>query len=386
MGGASAAAPLDAIGAIFWNPATTSGLGSSQLGFGVELLFPQARMSSSLPIGFSGSTTSDAGVFVLPSVGLVYQPEGSAWTFGLGLFCPAGFAVNYPGSTTNPLLTPPPPNGFGFGPIAAEYQVFQIAPTVSYQLTDRLSIGFGPLLDLAALRIDPALITSPNADGAYPRGNPSEYAWGAGFQVGLYYVTQAGWHLGTSLKSPQWFDSFEFHSIDAQGRPRDFGFHVDNPLIWSIGGAYTGFERWTLATDLRFINYRNTVGFSHTGFDATGALLGVGWDNVFALALGAQYQVTEPFSVRLGYTFNTNPIDSAVASFNVATPLIVQHTIAVGASYNITASLTISAAYVHCFENSVQGPIVSPFGPIPGSSIQSNAWADSFVFGGSVRF
>jgi long-chain fatty acid transport protein len=386
MGGASTAAPLDSIGALYWNPATTSGLPGSELAFGVELLFPQARLSSSLPIGVAGTTTSDAGVFVLPSVGLVYQPEDSRWTFGLGLFAPTGFAVNYPGSTSNPVLTPPPPSGFGFGPLAAQYEVFQIAPTVSYQLTDRLSIGFGPILDLATLRIDPALITSPNATGAYPRGNPSEYAWGAGFQVGLYYVTEAGWHFGTALKSPQWFESFEYHTIDALGQPRDFHFHFNNPLIWSVGGAYSGFERWTLATDLRFINYRDTVGFSHTGFDATGALRGLGWDNVFVLALGAQYQLTEALSLRMGYTFNTNPINSDIAAFNVASPLIVQHTLAVGASYSFNRCFSLSAAYVHSFENSVQGAIISPFGPIPGSSVQSDAWADSFIFGGTVKF
>jgi long-chain fatty acid transport protein len=386
MGGASTAAPLDSIGALYWNPATTSGLAGSELAFGVELLFPQARLSSALPIGVAGSTISDAGVYVLPSVGMVYQPEDSRCTFGLGLFAPEGFAVNYPGSATNPLLTAPPPNGIGFGPINVVYQVFQIAPTVAFQLTDRLSIGFGPTLDLASLRADPALITSPNANGAYPQGNHSNVAWGAGFQVGLYYVTENGWHFGTSLKSPQWFDAFEFHSTDALGQPRDFHFGVNNPLIWSIGGAYSGFERWTLATDMRFIDYRDTRGFSQTGFDATGALRGLGWDNVFVLALGAQYQLTEPLSLRMGYTFNTNPISSAVASFNLASPLIVQHTLAVGASYSLNRCLSLSAAYVHSFENSVQGTIISPFGPIPGSSVQSDAWADSFIFGGTVKF
>ena len=36
MGGASTAAPLDATGALFWNPATLSGLPSSELDFALE--------------------------------------------------------------------------------------------------------------------------------------------------------------------------------------------------------------------------------------------------------------------------------------------------------------------------------------------------------------
>jgi long-chain fatty acid transport protein len=396
MGGASTAAPLDSIGALYWNPATTSGLPSNEMAFGAEMLFPQARLSSSLalgslggglpPLGLSGSDRSEEGVFVLPSVGLVYRPDNSVWTFGLGMFVPAGFAINYPGSSTNPLLTPAPPNGFGFGPTTAVYEVFQIAPTMACQLTDRLSIGGGPLLDVASLDFDPGLVFSPNANGSFSPATHTRYAWGAGFQLGLYYALENGWQFGTSFKSPQWFESFQFNSTDAKGRQRDVHFLLDNPMICSVGGAYTGFERWTLASDMRFIDYHNTNGFNKTGFDSTGALRGLGWDSLFVLALGAQYQLTEPLSLRLGYTFNTNPIDHDTAFFNSLSPLIIQHTLAFGASYSFTRALMMSVAYVHAFENAVQGPIISPFGALPGSTAQSNAWADSFIFGGTVRF
>src|SRR5437762_2737551 len=112
MGGASTAAPLDASGAIHWNPAAISGLGHSDVDFGVELLYPQVKLSSSLPAGPPGSglppvplygiTRSDGGVFPLPTAGLVYQPEDSPWTYGLGIFDVGGFFVNYPASLTNP--------------------------------------------------------------------------------------------------------------------------------------------------------------------------------------------------------------------------------------------------------------------------------------------
>ena len=49
MGGATTAAPLDATGALYWNPATIGGLPSSQLDLGVELLYPHATLSSRIP-------------------------------------------------------------------------------------------------------------------------------------------------------------------------------------------------------------------------------------------------------------------------------------------------------------------------------------------------
>jgi hypothetical protein len=71
------------------------------------------------------------------------------------------------------LLTAPPPNGIGFGPIYSDYQVLQIAPAVAYQVTDRVAAG--PTVDLATLRVDPGFFAAPdNANGdaapTYPRG------------------------------------------------------------------------------------------------------------------------------------------------------------------------------------------------------------------------
>src|SRR5689334_13453795 len=75
MAGASVAAPLSATGAVFWNPATTVALESSQVELGAELLYPQSKLSSSVPAGslapgfppvtVAGSTWAENGVFPL---------------------------------------------------------------------------------------------------------------------------------------------------------------------------------------------------------------------------------------------------------------------------------------------------------------------------------
>ena len=54
MGGTAVAAPIDSIGSLFWNPATSSALPSSSLDFGVEMLWPQTTLSSSLPANTFG--------------------------------------------------------------------------------------------------------------------------------------------------------------------------------------------------------------------------------------------------------------------------------------------------------------------------------------------
>ena len=60
--------------------------------------------------------------------------------------------------------------------------------------------------------------------------------------------------------------------------------------------------------------------------------------------------------------------------------------LAVGASYQLTQCLSLSLAYVHDFENSVSGPIVTPRGVIPLSSVKSEISADAVLLGAGVKF
>jgi long-chain fatty acid transport protein len=324
-------------------------------------------------------------------MGLVYRPDCSNWTFGLGIYEVGGFTVNYPASLTNPILTAQPPLGIGLGAIYSQLQIFQIAPTATYRLSDTLSVGFAATTDLAYLQADPAVIAPPDDSlhsgfPNFPTGTHTRVTWGQGFQAGVYYSPGAGWNFGASVKSPQWFEPFRFNAQDELGQPRSFKFHFDMPMIVSVGVGYTGFARWVLAADLRYVDFKNTAGLREGGFDALGAVRGLGWNNAFALSLGAQYRVTDALSMRLGYSFNTNPIPDSQSSFNVASATIVEHALAVGLSYQLTNSLILSLAYAHDFDNSITGPIISAAGTIPGSSVTSEVAADAILLGAQLRY
>jgi len=256
------------------------------------------------------------------------------------------------------------------------------------QLTDHLSFGFAPTIDLGFLEADPAFIVAPNIVNGfpeYPPGTHTETQWGAGFQLGLYYALQ-DWQFGSSFKSPQWFEPFRFDSVNAAGGPRTIKFDFDYPMILSEGIAYSGFENWLLTADLRYIDYRNTEGFRDRGFDATGAARGLGWDSIWGVSAGAQYRLTDFLTLRAGYSYNENPIDNIETSFNVASPVIIEHTLYVGASYRVSDNLILSAAYAHAFQNSITGPLLQPTGPIPGYNVTSTISADTFLFGATVQF
>ena len=405
MGGAAVAAPLDASGSLFWNPATISGLGRSEMGFGTELIIPRTTITSRIDAGtlgaglptrtLSGVTGGNNGVFPLPAFGLVYQPDKSPFTYGFGLFDLGGFGVSYPASTTNPVLTPQFPRGYGVGPLFSQYQAFQLSPTMAMKLTDEIAIGVQANLDLAYLTASPAIFAPPSpvqgpfglgpvyADASHDRSRV-----GGGFQVGAYYTpTDSDWNFGASFKSPQWFETSTFPTVTPAGRPSQVKTDLDFPMIASVGTAYHGIDRLLVALDLRYVGFRETNGYRHTGFDAEGALRGLGFQDIFAVALGAQYQLTERWSARSGYTFNMNPIGNAVTTYNLASPLNIQHSLAMGLTCAVTKTFKITAGYVHYFQNVNNGPIVEPgLGLVPRSSVRTASAGDSLLIGANVTF
>lgn len=395
------AAGIDAPGAVYWNPASISGLERSELAAGIDSVFPRSTLASTVDAGalglglplhtLSGSNTADNGVFPLPYLGLVYKPDDSPWAFGLGIFSVGGFSVNYPASTTNPVLTPQPPQGIGLGSIYSQLIVLEVNPVVSYRLTDHLSFGIGPAIGLANVKVDPAFITSPDAAAGgifakYPSGVHTPFIWGGGAEAGLFYTLDQGWRLGASIKSPRWFEKERFQSQDQAGGPRFFTFKADVPMIVSAGVAYAGFDRWLFAADAHYIDYGNAAGLRQSGFDSTGAVMGIGWRSIWAIALGAQYRMTDGLTLRAGYTWNQSPVDSQQAFFNVASPAIVQNAFTVGATYQVTEDLSFSAVYGYGFPNSVSGPIVLPGGSLPGTNITNTASGQLVVLGATVRF
>jgi long-chain fatty acid transport protein len=406
MSGAATAAPIDAAGAIHWNPASTSGLESSELSFGLELLLPTESVSSVIdrgalghgfpPFRVAGSTDSEPGVSPIPTMAWVHKSKDSPFTYGLGLFGIGGFQVNYPASTSNPVLLPQnntPGWVGGMGRVYAQAEYFQIEPTISYAITDKLSVGIGPTVTLGKITADPLCLVAPDdADGSgvarYPAGDGTRYDWGGGFQAGVYYITDNCWHYGLSFKSQQWFEPIRINTANERGYPRRESVHFDYPMIISLGTAYSGIENWLFACDVRYFDYANTPGYGDPAeFDATGRVTGLGWKSVVSVHTGAQYRASERLFLRVGYQYNDNPIGSDQAFFNVASPLVIQHVVSTGLSYRVTECVVASLAYVHGFENEVTGPLQLPVvGALEGTSVTNRVSADAIAAGLSMRY
>ncbi len=399
MGGAGVAAPGDLMGSMYLNPAGLTTIEGVRFTFGFEMFKPDRTLSSTVPLmtggTFSGSTESKSDISPIPNFGFSVQVSEKV-TLGLGGLGVGGFGVDYPQNNLNPIQAPRPQ---GFGQIFSAFQMLKFVAPVAWKPSEKLSLGGAFNMNWASLAVDPFPAASPavsdfeNPDPYYSRATAADGAFGYGFQLGLIWHVVPTLNLGLAYTSKQSFDDFTFNAqwenpniqgeFGQQPPPMAFGtdrtmtFKLDVPAVYS-GGLTWMPNRWMVNLDGRYITYSSTAGFDESGFDATGAVKGFGWEDIWVFATGVQFQASEAWALRGGYNYTDNPIPDAQSFFNTAAPAIVQNHLTLGLGWQ-HEGLAIDAGYYRAFENEITGPVYGPTGPVPSSAVSTKLAEDSFL-------
>jgi long-chain fatty acid transport protein len=404
MGGVGSGLAVEPIGALHWNPAAIGGLPADQrrrMAFGIAAFSPTTSLSSSIAAnsfgpGFpatdlSGNSSSRTGTSFIPSFAMVYAPLDSDWLYGVGVYGISGFGVDYAADSSNPILTPQPPAGMGFGSIYSKYQILQVSPTVARRLNRNWTVAVAPTLNLGSLAVNPFSGAAPddaNGDGfpTYPGDRDAETSFGMGLKLGAYWQSDNGWSAGGALQSPVWFGDFKYTGKDENGAPRSYAFDLDYPALAMAGVGYTADRGWRVGADIRWIDYANTNGFDARGFAADGSVQGFHWRSIPVVAIGGELPVHQNLSLMAGYSWNASPIRAADAFFNVASPAIVQNHLSLGLRWRLESGMEFAMAYKHGFAESLSGSFEGGAGAIPGTEVRSELATDSLTLGLSWSF
>ncbi len=395
MGGAATAQPLDINGALQWNPAGISAFNSKIFSVNAGLFFSSPELSSTVPTPggpMSGVSKDDRGVSIMPALAMVWGKKNSKHTFGVSAFGISGFGVTFPESNTNPINMPQ--SSGGFGRIESDYQLMQIGITYAYKLTDQLSIGIAPTFNYSALKLSPNPLSSPSPTKGYPVSDKAS-ATGIGGQFGIFYNSGKGIKLGASYKTQQYFSDFDFKNtyLDGSSAPA-VKFKMNYPAILSAGIGYSN-KSIDLALDYRFVNYKNTEGFTDKGWTETASVVGFGWENISVVSAGLQYKGINKLPLRAGYTFSSNPINSELAFFSIPATAIIKNGFQLGFGYEFTNRFTLNAVYHHgTSSGSTSGPILNPMmitssnplGAIPNSKVSYKMTTDLVMLGINYSF
>lgn len=358
MGGAGAAAPLDT-STILINPAGLSRIGTST---DIDMHVLDARRfldtSGSGPILDTAAGRQESGqtIYVTPFGGLSYKAPGSRWAFGVILAGVAGEGASYNHPRINPSLLTPPGSTYD---TSSFLFIIKGIPAVSYDVTDRLSVGVGIHINVAMFSSDLALGKSGFPENS-ARGRLA-VSYGIGVQTGALYKINNQWSVGGSFTSPQWFTPFY----------RDLLPNFELPPEVRVGVAYRPTQKLLLALDYKWIGWSTVDLFGKLPTQG-----GFGWRDQHTIAAGVQYHFNRHWTGRMGLNYGRSPIPKDMTFANAIVPTVYETSLAVGGEYHFNKITSVAVSVVRTLptqqSDTGKGDKFSQLGK--GTTIGYNGW------------
>jgi long-chain fatty acid transport protein len=322
MGGASVAAPLDAVTAAT-NPAGLSLLGQ-RIDFGGAALMPTVKYD----IGGQGDTSSRPTDF-LPSVAGVFRMNESL-TLGFAAIGTNGMGVDYDAGPIGKAMT--------------SYMNGRVAPAAAYKVNDQLSVGLALNLMYAQLKfaLGP---TAPPAGGSF----------GYGATLGVTYKPTDMVVVGAAFETQSYFGDFSFDV----GGGQTVKITLDTPMVATLGVGVRPVEGLILALDGQWINWSATNGKDKPKTSSPGFAFNMNWTDQFVLKLGAEYQIPtlKELRVRGGFNYGKSPVDATQMQEALLFPAIAEMHFTVGAGYEFGKNWAVNADFLYSPEAKASGTL-----------------------------
>lgn len=367
MAGAGVATGLDSLAPAV-NPALLLDVGD-RVDVSASFFVPMREYTASPSAGGqfplqAGRVTSQREFFVIPAAGVSFD-LGPRQAAGVALYGNGGINTEY---DDIPRLCPDGQGGFapGRGTFCAGkagvdlIQLF-LSPTYSYAVTDRLSVGIAPIFALQRFEATGvASFAGFSGDPGALSNQGHEVSIGGGVRFGARYRVSDRWHVGTSFRPRVWMSKFDkYAGLFADGG--DF----DIPATFVAGTSFALTPRFTALLDFEYTWYSDiqAVGnpFARPGLLGQDGGPGFGWDDVWVLKLGAQWDISERWTLRGGYSYADQPVQDQEVLFNTLAPGVIEHHVTGGFTYDLTRSISVDFATFYAFKNEVSG--TNPLAP-----------------------
>lgn len=388
---------------VFYNPAAMTELKQAQLSAGFTYISGDGE--------FEGNGTDAGGAVITgaddtdpynnggnflgeKAIPFFYyaRPINEEISVGLGVFTPFGTETNYDENFV----------GGGFADETSLVSI-ELQPSVAYKIDDQLSIGGG--IDIVYMQgtLSKYVDSIPGAVNPAYEGFENHYEvsgddWGFGWNLGLYYKLSEQTTLGFAYRSEiemeltgdsefandfSYFDGStvqDLGSIRPQASkvplttPQSATFSVTHQatdaLLLQAGATWTG---WSSFEYFDVIATENTAGLvNHPTFGTIPSdgvvdvsdiseLNGLGegyighivekWEDVWAGAIGATYQLNDKVALRAGYAYDQSPVSTENRTARV--PSSDRQWVTVGAQYVVNQELSFDFGAAYLFMNAM---------------------------------
>jgi long-chain fatty acid transport protein len=365
MGGVGIALPQDSIAA----GANPAGMGFVGDRFDVGLTWFRPDRDAQItgnaaPVGVNGSYDPNGKEdFFIPEFGYNKMINPNL-ALGVSVFGNGGLNTQYDSGI--PLFANP--LAFGTQTAGVNLEQLFIAPTVAFKIAPNHSIGMAVNIiyqtfeatGLQNFTLPGAALGFPFDPSSSP-GNVTnqgdDTAWGWSVRFGWTGEVMPGLTLGATYQTEGEMEEFDKYKglFAEQG-----AFNI--PTNYGIGAAWKPMPALTIAGDIMWINYSDTKSINNPLSKLfSGNQLGsndgpgFGWEDITIYKLGVAFDVNQAWTVRAGYSWGDNPIPSSQTFFNLLAPGVIEQHLTLGATWRLDPKSELSFAYMHAFENEVNG-------------------------------
>lgn len=291
--------------AMWTNPATMSGMGESKttinlLGFDLAMKYHDDTGNG------DGKASS-----VLPSFGIfhAYQVTDDLH-LGLSLGAVGGSSLSY---------------GTEWAGAAALDEItltaMQFNPAVSYRVNEQWAVGAGLQLSWGALEQSTKLLTAEqDSDWAFGVNVGATYKHDDRLSIGASYRSKLEHEFDTSVTGPT-----------SRGLINSLQTDIIVPAIFDVSARYAATPQLDLLTSVQWHRWSE--------WDTTVLDFGLGdgvaierdWDDVWKIAVGADYQLNSQWRLKAGISYESSPQDDSTKQW-VDVPVGEQYRYSVGAA------------------------------------------------------
>lgn len=308
---------------------------------------------------------------------------------------------------------------------------FTIQPTLSYKLTENISIGAGLMIDFGDFELSRSLIPigglAPLAQ-AYPTLAPviNKYSTEApvvatlegkskiafGYNIGVLFTVSPKVNIGISYRSKVHMDvnegtaALKYAGDDIKAvitqvntavpgtipiPPIDkatFKATLPIPSNLNLGVSYQPTEFLLLSAELQHVGWK-AYDYLYINFD-NAALPDItskkNYKNTMIYRLGGAYKFSDKFTARFGAIYDTTPIDKTL--YNPETPGANKFSLTTGFSYKPTAKLSLDFAFQYLNGAKTYGSVPDPRTGNPTNTFSGDYKSIAYIpsFGVSFLF
>ena len=333
QGGAWAARAYDG-SAIFFNPA---GLGFQTQGsayLGTTIIMPSATFYGPTNQGQSTKNEMVSQTFTPINIYGTY-PVMEGLVVGLGIYNPFGLGTEWNENWTGKYITQ-----------KVDLQSFFFTPTVSYKVSDKLSVGVGVNFVTGNVTLS-KIANAATFGGKDPQVKLDLSGTGVGYNAGILFKPDPMISLGLSFRTTVALDatgSAKFTPSSPLFPEGDAGAFLKLPSTGFLGVAIKPMANLELEADYQFVGWSTykelKIDFKSNN---TSTVSPKNYEDTYILRVGGEYTMDE-FQFRLGYLFDNNPVLDQYTE-----PLLPdadRNGFNLGVGYKINESMHVDVSYL----------------------------------------